>query len=403
VIDNKKMIEPAFEPVEQLLQELWKRQATDLLITVGSPPLLRIDGALVPMDQPALDIDATEKIVLAVLGGDLAEEFEVAKEVDFSFGWNNLARFRGNAFHQRGAATLALRLIPYHIPTFDELGLPQIANDLVRLPHGLVLITGPTGSGKSTTLASMIDAINRERACHILTIEDPIEYVHEHKRSAVNQRELGTDTKSFARALRSVLREDPDVLLVGEMRDPETIASTLTMAETGHLVFATLHTNDAAQTLDRIVDVFAAEQQAQIRVQLAGSLQAIISQRLIPRLGTGRVAAFEVLTATYAAKNIIREGRTTQLRNLIATGSSDGMQTLESSLSALVKADVISYEEAVARTMYPNEIRGKTIDQRFERLAQHSGSAAPSTGARQNAEQSGAVVTTPVPTSTDTA
>jgi twitching motility protein PilT len=375
MIINKSVTDPDFEPVEHLLQELWKRQATDLLITVGSPPLLRIDGSLVPIDAAALDIEETEKIVNAVLGKDLRDDFQHEKEVDFSFDWGKLARFRGNAFHQRGVATLALRLIPYHIPTFEELGLPPIVDQLVHLPQGLVLVTGPTGSGKSTTLASMIDAINRERACHILTIEDPIEYVHQHKRSAVNQRELGTDTNSFARALRSVLREDPDVLLVGEMRDAETISTTLTIAETGHLVFATLHTNDAAQTLDRIVDVFPAEQQAQIRVQLAGSLQAIISQRLIPRIGGGRVAAFEVLSATYAVKNIIRDGRTTILRNQIATGSKDGMQTLEASLSSLVRRDVISYEEAVMHTLYPNEVRGKTIDERFERLTQISGPA----------------------------
>ena len=227
---------------------------------------------------------------------------------------------------------ISLRLIPYRIPTFEDLRLPKIVEDLIHLPQGLVLVTGPTGTGKSTSLAAMIDTINRERACHIITIEDPIEYVHEHKMSAVNQRELGQDTLSFGRALRSVLREDPDVLLVGEMRDVETIAATLTIAETGHLVFATVHTNDAAQTLDRIVDVFPAEQQAQIRVQLAGSLQAIISQRLLPMVGGGRVAAFEILIATYAVKNIVRDGRTGQLRNQIATSARDGMRTLETSL-----------------------------------------------------------------------
>jgi twitching motility protein PilT len=354
--DNGRMTEPSLAPIDAYLQELWDRQASDLLITAGTPPLLRIDGSLVPMSSPSLDADDVERIVISVLGSELTERFHVDKEVDFSFGWTDAARFRANAFHQRGTAALSLRLIPYHIPTFEELGLPLVIEHLVRLPQGLVLVTGPTGSGKSTTLASMIDAINQQRACHILTIEDPIEYVYQHKRSAVNQRELGADTNSFPRALRSVLREDPDVLLVGEMRDIETISSTLTIAETGHLVFATLHTNDAAQTLDRIVDVFPAEQQGQIRVQLSGSLQAIISQRLVPRINGGRVAAFEVLVANYAIKNIVRDGRTSQLRNQITTGAKDGMQTLESSLSHLVATGLISHEEAVTHTLFPNDV-----------------------------------------------
>ena len=291
------MAAPDFSLIADHLTELWDRDATDLLLTVGSPPLLRIDGVLVQIDSPTIDQENAETIVATLLGTELLERFHAEKEVDFSFRWNERGRFRVNAFHQRGMPAVSLRLIPYRIPTFEDLRIPKIVEDLIHLPQGLVLVTGPTGTGKSTSLAAMIDTINRERACHIITIEDPIEYVYEHKMAAVNQRELGQDTLSFSRALRSVLREDPDVLLVGEMRDVDTIAATLTIAETGHLVFATVHTNDAAQTLDRIVDVFPAEQQAQIRVQLAGSLQAIISQRLLPMIGGGRVAAFEILIA----------------------------------------------------------------------------------------------------------
>jgi twitching motility protein PilT len=308
-------------------------------------------------DPTALTSDDVERIVTAVLGTEMNERLEAEREVDFSFSWSDHGRLRANAFHQQGNLALSLRLIPYAIPTFESLGLPEVVEKLVTLPQGLVLVTGPTGSGKSTTLAAMINAINHQRACHIITIEDPIEYVYTHARSAVNQREVGVDTASFARALRSAFREDPDVLLVGEMRDNETIQATLTLAETGHLVFATLHTNDAAQTVDRIVDVFPAEQQGQIRLQLAGSLQAIVSQRLIPRIGGGMVAAFEVLIATYAIRNIIRDGRTNQLRNVVATGSQDGMQTLESSLSVLVAQGLVTHEEAVTHTLLPGEVR----------------------------------------------
>jgi twitching motility protein PilT len=343
--------------VEPLLQELWNRRGTDLLITVGAPPLVRIDGSLVPVAGASpFGPEDTDHIVRELLGSDLSARFDSDLEVDFAFSWASRGRFRGNAFHQRGNAALALRLIPFQIPTFDQLGLPPIADELVELPQGLVLVTGPTGSGKSTTLASMLDVINSNRACHIVTIEDPIEYVHQHKRAAVNQREVGVDTATFARALRSAFREDPDVLLIGEMRDNETIQTALTIAETGHLVFATLHTNDAAQTLDRIVDVFPGEQQSQIRIQLAGALQAVISQRLVPRLGGGRVAAFEVLMANFAVRNIVRDGRTNQLRNIIATGSKDGMLTLEASLSSLITEGSISREEAISHSLFPSEL-----------------------------------------------
>jgi twitching motility protein PilT len=251
---------------------------------------------------------------------------------------------------------VALRLIPYDLPDLEFLGVPPVVRDFTTLPQGLVLVTGPTGSGKSTTLAALIDRINSTRPCHILTIEDPIEYVHRHKLAAVNQREVGTDTESFPRALRSALREDPDVLLVGEMRDLETIQTALTIAETGHLVFATLHTNDTAQALDRIVDVFPGDQQAQIRVQLANALTGIVYQRLLPRRDGGRVAAYEVLLATSAVRNLIREGKTRQLRNILSTGGREGMQTIEQSLTALVAAGTVDHATAVAASIFPNEV-----------------------------------------------
>jgi twitching motility protein PilT len=352
------MVQPNTSLIDTYLHTLWAHGATDLLITAGAPPFMRVDGSLVPVPEAeALMPDDTQRLVTTLLGSELATRFEEEREVDLSFSWGEYARFRANAFHQQGRASLALRLIPFEIPTFEQLGLPYIVERLVDLPQGLVLVTGPTGSGKSTTLASMVNVINERRPCHIITIEDPIEYVHEHRRSAVDQREVGVDTDSFARALRAAFREDPDVILVGEMRDNETIQTTLTLAETGHLVFATLHTNDAAQTVDRIVDVFPAEQQSQIRIQLSATLEAIISQRLIPKTGGGRVAAFEVLTATYAVRNLIRDGRTNQLRNTISTGSQQGMQTLEQSLSFLISQELISYEEAVRHTLNPNELR----------------------------------------------
>jgi twitching motility protein PilT len=343
--------------VDSLLHYLWERGGTDLLLTMNSAPLVRIDGDLQPVEgAPVLDEAQTEQVIRRLLGAELGARLDAEREVDFAFGWGEQARLRGNAFFQQGTLAMALRLIPTRIPSFEDLGLPAVADDLVKLPQGLVLVTGPTGSGKSTTLASMLDVINRDRACHIVTIEDPIEYVHRHQRSAVNQRQVGSDTESFARGLRAAFREDPDVLLVGEMRDNETIQTALTIAETGHLVFATLHTNDAAQTLDRIVDVFPGEQQSQIRVQLAGSLQCVVSQRLVPRIGGGRVAAFEVLLATFAVRNIVREGRTNQLRNIMATASGQGMLTLEQSLSGLVNAGVVDYEEALTHSLFPQEI-----------------------------------------------
>jgi twitching motility protein PilT len=346
--------------IDALLDALVDRNGTDLLLTAGSPPLMRIDGRLLPMEnEKPLRPEDTESLATEILNEEQSAAFSRAKDVDFSFNWKGVARFRANAFLQRGSTALSLRLIPYELPTFAQLGLPPITETFVRLPQGLVLVTGPTGSGKSTTLAAMIDYINTNNSFHILTIEDPIEYVHKHKKSAVNQREIGTDAFTFERALRAALREDPDVLLVGEMRDLETIQIALTVAETGHLVFGTLHTNDTSQAIDRIVDVFPSDRQAQIRVQLASSLAGVIYQQLIPKIGGGRVAAFEVLLATHPIRNLIKEGKTRQIRNMITTGQRDGMQTIEMSLSELVRAGLVTYEDAAARSMYPQEIKHK--------------------------------------------
>ncbi len=350
------MTDPEASPLDGYLQELWKRHGSDLLLTAGSPPLVRVDGDLVVLDTPSLTPADTSAILDTLADDEMLHRFATTMEIDFSFGQPGVSRFRANAYRQRGAVAIALRVIPYDIPSFTDLDLPPIFERLVSLPQGLILVTGPTGSGKSTTIASMLDRINEQRPCHIVTIEDPIEYLHHHKRSAVDQREVGVDTMSFARAVRAALREDPDVVLVGEMRDTETIASTLTVAETGHLVLASLHTNDAPQSIDRIVDVFGGEQQAQIRVQLADSLQAVVSQRLVPKIGGGRIGVFEVLIATHAVRNVIREGRSSQLRNQIATGAKDGMQTLEASLSQRLAAGLIDVEQATAASLHPGEI-----------------------------------------------
>ncbi|HEY0165443.1 MAG TPA: type IV pilus twitching motility protein PilT [Jatrophihabitans sp.] len=343
--------------VDGLLAALWQAGGTDLLLTAGLPPQVRVRGELRPAPgEPTLTGADTEALLAEVLSPDQFSAFATQHEYDFSFSWREEARIRGNAFTQRDQTTLALRIIPRQIPTMRQLGLPPVIGQFTQQHQGLVLVTGPTGSGKSTTLAAMIDQINTQRACHILTVEDPIEYVHEHKRSAVSQREVGSDTASFPDALRAALREDPDVLLVGEMRDLESIRFALTIAETGHLVFATLHTNDTAQALSRIVDVFPAEQQAQVRVQLAAALTGIVYQRLIPRTGGGMIAAYEVLVATSPVRGLIKEGKTHQLRNTLLTGQRDGMVTFEQSLSALVQQNLISYEDALARSLYPKDI-----------------------------------------------
>jgi twitching motility protein PilT len=342
---------------DDLLDQLWESKGTDLLLTPGVSPMVRVDGDLSRMEGygPLVAAD-TERMMRELMTQAQAEMFDTGLEVDFSFTWREQARLRGNAFRTRGEIGLSLRLIPHVIPTFEDLRLPAVMERFASLRQGLVLVTGPTGAGKSTTLASMIDRINSTRACHIITIEDPIEYVYDHRMAAVSQREVGDDTVSFPRALRAALREDPDVLLVGEMRDLESIAFALTLAETGHLVFATLHTNDTAQALDRIVDVFPADRQAQIRVQLANALTGIVYQRLLPRIGGGLVAAFEVLVANSAVRNLVKEGKTNQLRNVVSTHQSEGMNTLESALTELVADGTIDLEHARLVSLYPKEV-----------------------------------------------
>ncbi|MET0524093.1 MAG: type IV pilus twitching motility protein PilT [Nocardioides sp.] len=346
--------------IDALLAELWRVGGTDLLLSVGLPPMLRVDGSLTPAPgADRLTAEDTDALVAEVLTPEQARAWGASHEYDFSFSWRDEARIRGNAFTQRGLTAVALRMIPRTIPSPADLGLPPVLRDLALRHQGLVLMTGPTGSGKSTTLASLVDLINETRGCHIITIEDPIEYVHDHKRAVVNQREVGTDTANFPDALRSVLREDPDVLLVGEMRDLESIRFALTVAETGHLVFATLHTNDTAQSIGRMIDVFPAEQQAQIRVQLAAALSCVVYQRLVPKVGGGMTAAYEVLVATPAVRNLVKEGKTHQLRNCLVTGARDGMVTLEQSLSELIQGGVVTEADAVARSLYPQDIEAR--------------------------------------------
>lgn len=333
--------------IELLLEEVIKRRASDLHLQVGLPPMLRIDGALTPLPgYDPLDEAAVEALVFAILDQDQQQILQKDKEFDFSFAFGNLGRFRVNAFHERGNIAAALRLIPNEIKSVTELGMPQVVLNFTEFPRGLVLVTGPTGSGKSTTLAAMIDKINAEKSHHIITIEDPIEFTHKSKKSVVVQREVHYDTYSFSAALRSSLRQDPDVVLIGEIRDLETISAAITIAETGHLVFATLHTNSAAQSIDRMIDVFPPHQQPQIRAQLANILQAIVSQRLVPAIGGGRVVAAEILVANAAVRNIIREGKAHQLDAVIQTGSDQGMQTMDRTLLGLVQSGTITYDNA---------------------------------------------------------
>jgi twitching motility protein PilT len=345
------------DPIAPYVAEVVRLGATDLLLAANSPPRARVDGHLHALaGATVLESGHLDAMLLAILPEVLRQELRANKEVDFSFSYKDTHRFRGNCFVQKGALALSLRAIPRTIPTPEELLLPDAVPQICDLPHGFVLVTGSAGSGKSTTLASLIDRINRRRPVHILTIEDPIEYVHNHKIAAVCQREVGVDTTSFERALQSALRADPDVILVGEMRDPETIQFALTLAETGHLVFAALHTSDASQALDRITDVFPPERQTQIRVQLAASLAAVVSQRLVPKVCGGVVAAFEVLLTTPAVRNIVREGNSHQLRDVMHTSRAEGMQTLENGLNDLVVAGIVSYEEAFSTALHPQEI-----------------------------------------------
>ncbi len=345
--------------------------ASDLHLTVGRPPTARRDGELVNFENVGvLTGSHIERMVASILDPDKEAELAAERQVDFSFGVEGIGRFRANAYTQRGSLALALRVIPFRIRSLDELGAPVGCEMLLNAPYGLVLVVGPTGSGKSTTLAAMIDEINSTRPCHILTIEDPVEYLHSHKVAMVNQREVGTDVKSFEAGLRSAMREDPDVILLGEMRDLESISIALTLAETGHLVFATLHTNDASQALDRIVDVFPAERRDQIQIQLAGSLQGVISQRLIPVETGGRVAAYEVLMGTEPVRNLVREGKSRQLRNVITTSQEHGMQTIEMDLARLVAAGLLDLETACAFSAYPKEILAHATTMRAQAQAQ---------------------------------
>lgn len=333
--------------IEVLLEEVVKRKASDLHLQVGLPPMLRVDGALVPVSgADALTDETVEALIFAILDEDQKQILLKDKEFDFSFSFGDMGRFRVNAFHERGNLAAALRLIPNEILSLEQLGLPPVVAKFAEFPRGLVLITGPTGSGKSTSLAALIHKINYEQARHIITIEDPIEYTHLSKKSVIVQREVHYDTYSFSAALRSVLREDPDVVLIGEMRDLETIASAITIAETGHLVFATLHTNSAGQSIDRMIDVFPPHQQPQVRAQLSNILMAICAQRLVPAIGGGRIAAAEILVATPAVRNIIREGKTHQLDAVIQTGAEYGMQSMDKTLVKLVHEGVITYDEA---------------------------------------------------------
>lgn len=320
-------------------------RASDIHITTGIPPAFRIDGVLRYLDERPLSSDSIEALIKQILTEEKARELEFTGEIDISYFIPSLGRFRMNIYKQRGCYAVAIRIIPSRIPTIEELGLPTIIKDLARLSRGLILVTGPTGSGKSTTLASIINQINQEKNCHIITLEDPIEYLHIHKKSIVNQREIKADTLSFSNGLRAALRQDPDVILVGEMRDLDTISTALTAAETGHLVLSTLHTSGAAKSIDRIIDVFPPHQQLQVRLQIASVIQAIISQQLLPKaIGKGRLLATEIMIATPAIRNLIREGKTYQIDNIIQTSKKEGMQTMDNSLLDLYKQGLITKE-----------------------------------------------------------
>jgi twitching motility protein PilT len=345
--------------LNQLLKSMVEQGGSDLHITTNSPPQVRVDGVLKPLNVPPMTPTETKQLAYSILTDNQKHRLEENLEIDFSFGIKGLARFRANVFHQRGAIAAAFRQIPYEIRGFRELGLPVVIERLCEKPRGLILVTGPTGSGKSTTLAAMLDKVNRERHEHIVTIEDPVEYLHSHKKCIVNQRELHADTHSFSNALRSALRQDPDVVLIGEMRDFETVEAALRIAETGHLTFATLHTNSAAQTINRIVDIFPAHQQGQIRVQLSFVLEGIICQSLLPRAtGKGRAMAMEILVPTAAIRNLVREDKVHQIYGMMQTGQSKhGMQTFNQSLAGLYFRRMISLQTALARSSYPDELQ----------------------------------------------
>ena len=343
--------------IEPLLEECIRRKASDLHVQYGLPPILRIDGVLTPIAGTAtLNEEMLKNIIFATLDEDQQKILMKDKEFDYSFAFGDIARFRVNAFHERGKLAAAFRLIPNQIRSINDLGMPTIVESFAEFPRGLVLVTGPTGSGKSTTLAALVDKINREKSTHIITIEDPIEFTHKSQRSVIVQREVHYDTFSFAAALRSVLREDPDVVLIGEMRDLETIQAAITIAETGHLVFATLHTNSAAQSIDRMIDVFPAHQQPQVRSQLSNMLMAVCAQRLVPAIGGGRVVAAEIMVANSAIRSLIREGKTHQIDTAIQTGAEQGMQTMDRTLAKLVQTGVITYDSAREFAVDINEL-----------------------------------------------
>jgi twitching motility protein PilT len=345
--------------VNDLLAKVAELGASDLHLTVGIQPSVRVDGEIQALEEfPVLNGSEIRRMIYSILSAKQREKFEGELELDTSYSIPHMGRFRVNVFLQRDCVGAVMRAIPYEIVPLENLGLPLSISSLAALPRGLVLVTGPTGSGKSTTLASLVDVVNVDRACHIMTVEDPIEFLHKHKRSIINQREVGEDTKSFAQALKHVLRQDPDVILVGEMRDLETISTALTAAETGHLVFGTLHTQDAPQSIDRIIDVFPAHQQQQIRVQLASALQGVVSQQLLPRLsGRGRMVACEVLIATPAVRNLIREGKTHQIYSTMQAGGRYGMQTMDQSLANLVRAGQVGLDIAVERCANEDDLR----------------------------------------------
>jgi len=351
------MAEAMTAEMKQLLDGAIAKEASDLHITVGVPPTLRLDGKLLPLtDLGPVTPEVSERLLMSIMTDDQVERLHQRRELDFSFGYQKM-RFRVNAFYQKGNLSAALRLIPVKIKTMEELGVPPILERFTEPSQGFVIITGPTGHGKSTTLASLIESINESRSEHIITIEDPIEYIFEHKKSIIVQREVGSDTNSFARALRSALREDPNVILVGEMRDLETIEAALTLAETGHLVFTTLHTNSAAQTADRIIDVFPPHQQQQVRMQLANVLLGVVSQRLMPRVQGGRILATEIMIANSAVRNTIREGKTHQLPNIIQTSASEGMIALDKVLAELVSRGEISIDTALSWALDPKAFK----------------------------------------------
>lgn len=341
----------------EMLQSVVKERASDLHLVVGVPPQFRVDGTLVSFGKEKLTPETCRELVYSILSDGQKKKLEQEKELDTAFAVEDLSRFRVNVYYDKNCIACAIRTIPYHILSFEELGLPDVVKAMARKPRGLVLVTGPTGCGKSTTLASIIDLINNERSCHIITVEDPVEYVHAHRKSIVNQREIGRDTFTFANGLKYVLRQDPDIILIGEMRDLETISAALVIAETGHLVFATVHTNDTVQTINRIIDVFPPHQQPQVRVQLSFVMEGILSQQLVPKAaGKGRALALEILVPNPAIRNLIREEKTHQIYSNLQTGQKIGMQTMNQSLLDLYTRGLINYSEAISHSFNQDEL-----------------------------------------------